>query len=456
MSLLARWRDAGQEVSVAGLARSGTAAVHLLRQWGIPVYASDAGSGAATVRAATTLAESADPGLVLQVGGHDLERVARSAALVLSPGIPPTAGVVQAATAAGVPVLAEAQLGLYALAGTPYIAVTGTNGKTTVTALLEQLMRSAGRQAIAAGNIGVPLSEVARATPRPEWLAVELSSFQLHDCPDLAPAVGILTNLAPDHLDRYPDLAAYYGDKARLFARATGRSCWVSNQDDRDSRTMIADVPGRHLAFSVAQGVKADAWYDREHEHLMLAGRPLLPRRELMLLGDHNVANALAAALAIHATGVPHERLAEGLRAFRSMPHRLEAVREVDGVLWINDSKATNIASTRVAVDAMTRPYVLLLGGRHKGEPYTSLAPLLARHASAVVAYGEAAPLIAADLGNAVRVVTAGDFAEVMATARTLAPAGGAVLLSPACSSYDMFDNYEQRGATFRSIVEGW
>jgi len=456
VSRLAGWRASGREVSVAGLARSGCAAVRLLRSAGVPVYASDAGSGAETVKAAAELAASADAGLTLQVGGHDLARVAGSAALILSPGIPPTAPVVQAAVAAGVPVLAEAQLGLDAMPGVPYVAVTGTNGKTTVTALLEQLMRSGGRRVVAAGNIGLPLSEVARTEPHPEWLAVELSSFQLHDCPDVAPAVGILTNLAPDHLDRYPDLASYYADKARLFARANLASCWVSNLDDPDSRQMIADVPGRHLAFTVARGVRADAWYDHEAEQLMLAGRPLLPRRELLLLGDHNIANALAAALALHATGLSHEALAEGLRAFRAMPHRLEPVRELDGVLWVNDSKATNIASTRVALEAMTRPYVLLLGGRHKGEPYTSLLTQLVGHAVAVVAFGEAGPLVQADLGSHVRVVPAGDFAEVMATARALAPSGGAVLLSPACSSYDMFDNYEHRGASFRRVVEGW
>lgn len=456
MSRLAAWREAGREVSVAGLARSGIAAVRLLRAHGIPVYASDAGSSAATQQAAAELAALAGEGLTVEAGGHDLARVARSAALILSPGIPPPAPVVLAAEAADVPVLAEAQLGLDGLPGVPYVAVTGTNGKTTVTALLEQLMRSGGRRAVAAGNIGLPLSAVALSEPHPEWLAVELSSFQLHDCPDLAPAVGILTNLAPDHLDRYPDLASYYADKARLFARANLASCWVSNLDDPESRRMIADVPGRHLAFTVARGVQADAWYDRDADRLVLAGRPLLPRGELLLLGDHNVANALAAALALHATGLSHDVLADGLRAFRAMPHRLEPVRELDGVLWVNDSKATNIASTRVALEAMTRPYVLLLGGRHKGEPYTSLLTQLAGHAVAVVAFGEAGPLVQADLGQHIRVVPAGDFAEAMATARALAPRGGTVLLSPACSSYDMFDNYEHRGATFRQMVEGW
>ncbi|MBP6442920.1 MAG: UDP-N-acetylmuramoyl-L-alanine--D-glutamate ligase [Gemmatimonadales bacterium] len=456
MSRFTTWQADGREVAVAGLARSGAAAARLLRARGIPVYLSDGGAGEKVLAVAAELRALNDPQLHVQAGAHDLARIGRSAALILSPGIPPTAAVVRAALDVGVPVLAEAQLGLDALAGVPYIAVTGTNGKTTTTALLEHLMQAAGRHAVAAGNIGLPLSDVARGDTQPAWLAVELSSFQLHDCPDLMPAVGILTNLAPDHLDRYPDLAAYYADKARLFARASGTSCWVTNLDDPESRRMIAAVPGRHLAFSVAPGVRADAWYDRGTDQLMLAGAPLLPREALPLLGDHNVANVLAAALALHATGIGHAALADGIRSFRPMAHRLEPVREVDGVLWVNDSKATNVASTVVAVEAMQRPFVLLLGGRHKGEPYTALRKPLAAHGVAVVAYGEAAGLIQADLGADIRVVPVGDFAEVMATARALAPRGGAVLLSPACSSYDMFDHYEHRGGTFRQIVESW
>ncbi|HEU5217870.1 MAG TPA: cyanophycin synthetase, partial [Gemmatimonadales bacterium] len=183
----------------------------------------------------------------------------------------------------------------------------------------------------------------------------------------------------------------------------------------------------------------------------------LAPRADLALMGDHNVANALAAALAVHSTGVGLPEIAKGLVTFRALRHRMEPVREVDGVLWINDSKATNVASTEMAVRAMTRPFVLLLGGRHKGEPYTRLAPLLAGGCRAVIAYGEAGPIVAEDLSGAVTPVLAeGSFDAVMARARGLARAGDAVLLSPACSSYDMFTNYEARGRRFREIVESW
>jgi UDP-N-acetylmuramoylalanine--D-glutamate ligase len=186
----------------------------------------------------------------------------------------------------------------------------------------------------------------------------------------------------------------------------------------------------------------------------LLRGESLITRDELHLLGDHNVANALAAALAVHETGVPARLLGDGLRSFRALPHRLEPVREVDGVLWINDSKATNIAATTVAVLAMQRPFVLLLGGRHKGEPYTSLAPLLRDRCRLVIAYGEAGPLVEQDLRGQVPLERGSTFAEVVTRARRGARRGDAVLLSPACSSYDMFKNYEERGATFRRLVE--
>ncbi|HEX3928315.1 MAG TPA: UDP-N-acetylmuramoyl-L-alanine--D-glutamate ligase [Gemmatimonadales bacterium] len=454
MSRLDAWRADGREVSVAGLGRSGVAAARLLAEYGIPVYVSDASAGEAAQAAAALLAADGVGRIAADAGQHDFARISRSAALILSPGIPPTAPVVQAAMYANVPVLAEAQLGLDALAGIPYIAVTGTNGKTTTTALVNHLLRAAGRRSVAAGNIGTALSAVALGERRPEWLVVELSSFQLHDMPDVAPTVGVLTNLAPDHLDRYGDLAEYYGDKARLFANAGASSIWVSNLDDEASRSVMGSVVGRHVAFTVARDVHADAWYDHDRQMLMLAGHDLLARAALPLLGDHNVANALAAALAVHATGVEHDRIAAGLASFGGLPHRLELVREVDGVAWINDSKATNVASTRVALQAMHRPFVLLLGGRHKGEPYTALIGPFLKHGVAVIAYGESRELIERDLSHAVRVVSGSGFEDVVAKARVLVPTGGAVLLSPACSSYDMFDNYEQRGAAFRALVE--
>jgi UDP-N-acetylmuramoylalanine--D-glutamate ligase len=449
IELFEAWRGTGRDVAVVGLGKSGAAATRLLRRDGLPVYASDSGRGPAYDAWATELCGL---GADVQLGGHDLARIGRAAAVVVAPGVPPDVPPLAAARAAGLEIYAETDIGFLALRGTRCIGITGTNGKTTTTSLVAHAMAAAGLRAETAGNIGRPLSDVALASDPPAWLALELSSFQLHDTPHLRPAIGVLTNLSPNHLDRYRSLEEYYGDKARLFRNADAESVWITNADDAAVQAMVAGVPGRHLRFSIER--RADGWYDRAGARLMLGDGPLMPRGDLPLLGDHNVANALAAALAAVEAGSAAGRVAAGLRTFRAIPHRVEPVREVDGVLWINDSKSTNVASTEVAIAAVDRPFVLLLGGRHKGEPYTRLAEPLRGRCRAVVAYGEAGPQIVRDLGERLPVVPAGDFASVLATARGLARPGDAVLLSPACSSYDMFKNYEERGERFRAAVE--
>jgi len=445
------WCGPDAEVAVVGLGRSGVAAVRLLAGRGVRVYASDASAEPAD--RATLDVLRALPGVTLELGVHDLGRIGRAAGVVVSPGVPPIAAPVAAARAAGVGILAELDLGWRALAarGTRAVAVTGTNGKTTTTALVAHLLRVGGVAATAAGNIGRPLCDLAVSGERYDWVAIEVSSFQLHDAPGFAPEVGVVTNLASDHLDRYATVAEYYADKRRLFRNARAEHHWVLNGDDAGVLDLARGIAGRTAHFSLR--APADGWLDAATRTLRLGAHALLVRDELALLGDHNVANALAAALAATAVGVAAHDLARGLRTFRALPHRLETVAEKAGVLWINDSKATNVASTRVAIEAMDRPFVLLVGGRHKGEPYTALAPLLGR-CRAVVAYGEAGPLVERDLAGTVPIERGGEFADVLARAARRARPGDAVLLSPACSSYDMFRNYEERGATFRALVE--
>jgi UDP-N-acetylmuramoylalanine--D-glutamate ligase len=447
--LLESWRATGREVAVVGLGKSGVAATLLLRDHGLPVYASDTGTAGPYPAWAETLRGA---GAEVQLGGHDLGRIGRAAAVVVAPGVPPDVPPLEAARSAGVSIYAEVDIGFLGLRRTRCIGITGTNGKTTTTSMIAHVLASAGIRAESAGNIGRPLCDVARSTDQPDWLALELSSFQLHDAPHLKPAVGVLTNLAPNHLDRYRSLEEYYGDKALLFRNADAGSRWVTNADDEAVETMTRAVAGTRLRFSLTG--RADGWYDRTEAQLMLGDATLMPRNELPLLGDHNVANALAAALSAREAGSSPDAIAAGLRSFRAIPHRVEPVREVDGVLWINDSKSTNITSTEVAVAALDRPFVLLLGGRHKGEPYTRLAGPLQGRCRAVVAYGESGPIVVQDLGAQLTVVPAGSFDEVIATARRLARPGDAVLLSPACSSYDMFKNYEERGERFRRAVE--
>jgi len=448
------WRSG--EAAVIGLGRSGRAVALLLAQRGVRVYASDAGR-------APSLGDAVDAlrarGIDAEGGTHDLARIARATVVVVSPGVPPNAPPLAAARAAGVPIVSEIEVALQALPHTRVIATTGTNGKTTTTALIAHLLKGMGLDAVAAGNIGTPLATFALREKPPAWVALEISSFQLHDTPSLAPDVGVLTTLSPDHLDRYERVEAYYADKARLFANATPASRWVSTADVAAVRAMVAGVPGTHGTFSVTAR-DADAWYDRDVRELIVQHEVLLERDQLPLLGDHNVANALCAALAVtladaaHTTPTARAQMAAALRSFSALTHRLEPVGEFGGVLWINDSKATNLDSTAVAVAGMTRPTILLLGGRHKGAPYHGLADVLRGRVKLVLAYGEAAPIIEADLAGIVPVERCGSaFPSVIARARALADPGDVVLLSPACSSFDMFDNYEVRGAEFRRLA---
>jgi UDP-N-acetylmuramoylalanine--D-glutamate ligase len=449
-------RDKG-EIAVIGLARSGRAAATLLRKNGYEVYASDAATSDEYHQCA---AELRSLGISTQVGGHDFDRLTRAALVVVSPGVPPNAGPLELARATGIPVVSEVEVALHFLAGGRIIAVTGTNGKTTTTALVAHILRELTGNVAEAGNIGTALSEVASKAAQPQWIVLEMSSFQLHDTPSLNPLVGVLTNLSPDHLDRYSSVEEYYADKARLFARAHPASRWVVNADDPRVREMVKPVAGAKKEFSVER--TADAYYDSAQDRLVLLGEPLLPRKQLPLLGGHNVANALAASLAVavaapeHATQGARKTIAASLRSFRPLPHRLELVGEFAGVQWINDSKATNVSSAAVAIDGMERPTVLLLGGRHKGEPYLPLVEGIRKKVKRVIAYGEAAPLIERDLAGSVEVERLGDdFAAVISAARSSARAGDAVLLSPACSSYDMFTNYEERGERFRTLASG-
>lgn len=445
-----------REVAVIGLARSGRAVATLLARTGSTVFASDAGrSPDLEVTASALEGEGVD----VELGAHDVKRVARSSLVVVSPGVPSDAPVLLAARDTGVDVVSEVEIALRFLPNLNYIAITGTNGKTTTTALTAHLLRALRLRAEAAGNIGTPLSDVALRPEPPPWLALEISSYQLHCTPSIRPIVGALTNVSPNHLDRYRSVEEYYADKQLLFRNANSSSQWVTNLDDAAVQALAADAAGLHCRFSTER--RADAHYDRGTGRLVVLGSALAHRSELQLLGDHNVANALCAALAVmladpsHRTSEACALLAGGLTSFAGLEHRIEIVAEVGGVLWINDSKSTNVASTLVALRGMTRPTILLLGGKHKGEPYTALRSELKRTVTRVIAYGEAAPQIARDLTGIVPVDQAGGtkFAEVIERARRVAAPGDVILLSPACSSFDMFDNYEQRGSEFKRLV---
>ena len=443
------------EVAIVGLGKSGAAAAKLLLADGHRVYISDAGTAPSLADTGRQLGEL---GAAVDVGAHDIGRIERAVKVVVSPGIPPDAPALVAARDAGKPLVSEIELALAYLGDACIMAVTGTNGKTTTTSIIGHILRTLGEDAVNAGNIGAPLSDFARRDNRPDWIALEMSSFQLHDTPGLKPHVGVLTNLTPDHLDRYLTVDEYYADKQLLFANAVDSSRWVLNTDDQRVREMAATVPGRRFHFSLLG--KADAWLDDAAGTMHLLGAPLMPRGEVNLLGNHNVANALAGALAVavadekFTTAESREGIADALRSFRPLSHRMEIVGEQGGVQWINDSKATNVSSAMVAIAGMRRPTVLLLGGRHKGEPYTSLTEAIRANVKRIIAYGEAADDIEKDLDGVAPIDKLGaDFDEVMDKARASANPGDAVLMSPACSSYDMFRNYEERGERFRQLA---
>lgn len=447
---------AGERIAILGLARSGTAAARLALAHGASVYVSDAGDTPALRAAAEEIREL---GGDVEVGRHDLAKLAAADRILLSPGIPPTAAVLRAPELKGRRIVTEMEFAWEQLDGA-VLAVTGTNGKTTTTALIAHLLEAAGVRVAAGGNIGTALSELALRNPQPEAIALECSSFQLGRTERFRPDIGVLTNLAPDHLDWYASVDDYYADKAKLFQNAKDSSLWVLNGEDEAARALPGAAPGERYYFRVESPLpkgehggflSPDGWLT-----LRLDGpdEPLIRAGEMRLLGRHNVANALAAAIAVRLQGAPADAIVAGLRTFGALPHRMETVTERGGVLWINDSKATNIASTEMALRSLDRPTVLLLGGRHKGEPYAALLPDLVGRVRAVLAFGEAAELVMGDLNAQVPVERVeGGLEEVVRRAAELARPGDAVLLSPACSSYDMFRNYEERGSRFRELV---
>ncbi len=450
---------AGVRVAVIGLGASGVAAARLALAKGGDVYVSDLRTDAGTAARGAAL-ESA--GARVELGGHDLDRVAGAELVVASPGIPPDAPVLRELEGRGVRWISEPELA-FRFFQAPLIAVTGTNGKTTTTLLVGHLLRSGGISAAVGGNVGGGLapaaSDLAASPEVPDWYVLELSSFQLAGIDRLKPDIGIVTNLSPDHLDRYPSVEAYYADKARLFDGADEDSRWVLPFGDEEVARIAAGAAGRHHRFGGAPEdgteafVDADGWLTLRPEGPAGPPERLLPAADLPLLGAHNARNALAAALAARLAGAHPEGIAEGLRTARPLPHRMEPVVERHGVLWVDDSKATNVSATRTALESVGRPVVLLLGGKDKGEDFGALAGP-AGAARAVLAFGAAGPRIAEALAPAAAAALLGsDFRAVLERARGLAEPGDVVLLSPACSSFDMFENYEHRGRVFSELA---
>ncbi len=450
-------------VAILGLGASGIAAARLVLHQGADCYVSDLQTDAQTrARGADVGALGAD----VELGSHDVARIAGADVVVVSPGIPPHAPVLRELRARGVRWISEPELAARVLDGA-LIGVTGTNGKTTVALLIHHLLSSAGVDTGVGGNVGgghaPAASELALERPSAAWYVLELSSYQLADIDRLTLDIGVLTNLAADHLDRYESVEAYWGDKARLFANASEDSIWVLNGDQPEVEALAADAPGRRHRFTSAPCPESAAWIEEDLLVLSIEGRreELLPVADLPLLGRHNHVNALCAALVARLVGVDVEALRRGLRSAKALPHRLEAVGEVEGVLWVNDSKATNVASAVSAVESLRRPLVWLLGGTDKGEDLAPLAEATALHAErirAVIVFGAAAARMEASLRNTpgARVCRVeGGLDAAVDLARSLAEPGDAILLAPAASSFDEFSNYVARGERFAALARG-
>jgi UDP-N-acetylmuramoylalanine--D-glutamate ligase len=472
------------EVSIIGLGASGLAAAHLALERGRRVYVSDISTDAgARARARELGALGAD----VQLGAHDLDRIAASELVVVSPGIRPDSPVLEGIRARGVRWISEPEFAVRFHKGS-LIAVTGTNGKTTTATLTAHLMREAGLDVGLGGNVGGGIapaaSELARRARPHAWWVLEMSSFQLAGTERFSPDIGVLTNLAPDHLDWYPDVASYFADKARMFLNGTPASRWVVNGDDPEALALGRRASGELHLFSAGAPTEGSET-GREGGHTSAyvkdgvltlriprasgaraSEEPLVTRRELRLVGEQNVMNALAAALAARLAGADTKRIREGLTTFAPLPHRLDPLGEREGVLWINDSKATNVASTLAAVRSLDRPLVLLLGGKDKGEDFRPLVAPLPDKVRVAVVYGQAGERIARELSEGlartpdggsrpVVVWVEAGFDAAVAIGASLARPGDALLLAPACSSYDEFKDYEERGRRFGELFRG-
>ncbi|MDX1419190.1 MAG: UDP-N-acetylmuramoyl-L-alanine--D-glutamate ligase [Rubricoccaceae bacterium] len=458
----------GQAVTVIGGARSGLAAARLLARHGADVFLTE--RDAQDDRLADQLAEA---GVAYEFGGHT-PRALEADFLVISPGVPSTVPLVQQALRQGLPVYSEIEAASWFCRG-PIVAVTGSNGKTTTTSLIAHLFRTAQRPFVVGGNIGYPFSDYVETVDDATVAVLEVSSFQLDHIDTFRPHVAVLLNITPDHLDRYDhDFNRYAQSKFRLFENQRPGDWLVYNHDDDLVREYVGWwAPKRGIVpygFSLDHELDRGAFVRGGCLHLalpapgdgaldpqasMIYNEELMPSSDTALRGRHNLYNSLAAAIAARAMEIRSDVVRQSLTSFEGVPHRLEKVRTVGGVTFVNDSKATNVNAVWYALESFSGGVVLIAGGRDKGNDYGPLKRLVQEKVKGVVGLGESGDKVLAELGPcAEHTARAHTMEEAIQFARLMAEDGDVVLLSPACASFDMFENYEDRGDTFRRLVQ--
>jgi UDP-N-acetylmuramoylalanine--D-glutamate ligase len=443
----------GKKVLVVGLGKSGLAAALFLRRQGAQVTVSD-------IRSAESLAKEIpallDEGILVEAGGHGLLTFRRQDLIVVSPGVLlDTPELVQARNF-GRPVIGELELATRFLKG-KILAITGSNGKTTTTALAGEILKASGMPTLVAGNIGLPVVELITKSSDETWSVLEVSSFQLESIEQFRPKIAVILNITPDHLDRHGTFENYALTKEKIFTAQDESDFAVLNADNPRTAEAAARSNAPVFWFSAKRSVARGAWVDRGSLVFRAAREAateiILPLARIPLKGGHNVENVLAAACAARLAGVEVETIARAIENFKAVEHRLEYVDTINGVEYYNDSKATNVDATEKAIAAFSGGIHLILGGKDKGAPYTPLAPLLRERVRAIYTIGAAAAKIESELRGVVPIHSCGTLAKAVGAAAGAARPGEVVVLAPACSSYDQFENYEQRGRIFKQLV---
>jgi UDP-N-acetylmuramoylalanine--D-glutamate ligase len=438
-------------VTVIGAARSGVGVAKLLASAGARVFVSDSGERSKIQPYIDELDRFTIP---YETGRHS-QQAYDAELMVVSPGVPSDAPVVVEAQKRGLAIVSELEAASW-FCRVPIIGVTGTNGKTTTTTMIGRMLHDAGRLHIVAGNIGDAFSNHAAQLNSNSVAVIEVSSFQLDHIDQFKPKVAMILNITPDHLNRYGNsMERYIASKKRITMNQDADDVFIYNADDPIVSELAAASKARTFPFSIAKRLNEGAYLENDTLHLRIGGRTaaIVPRDEMNVPGLHNAANALAAMLAVTVFGVEPGSLRHTLATFKGVEHRLEFVLEVNGVRFVNDSKATNVESTWHALRSFAVPLVLMLGGRDKGNDYSRIDGLVREKVKAIIAIGESAQKVEDHFGPFMNVVRADSMEGAVETALTNAKRGDTVLLSPACASFDWFTSYEHRGKVFKECV---